>query len=109
MTQPRIAVLWDDLRTDDNSGCTGYPGDTCGVYTSVSGTAPNRVFNIEWRAVYMAHLIHFFTHTFGEMATAAEGRLAHDRLRSSGGLGFARHGFWPARSGGWLERISGAF
>ena len=48
-----IFPYWDDLRTDDNSGCTGYPGDTCGIYTSVSGTAPNRIFNIEWRAVYM--------------------------------------------------------
>jgi plastocyanin len=44
------AVLpnWDDLRTDDNSGC---PAGGCGVFTSVSGSAPNRVFNIEWRAV----------------------------------------------------------
>src|SRR5439155_11548291 len=22
----------------------------CGIYTSLSGTAPNRIFNIEWRA-----------------------------------------------------------
>ena len=50
-----IFPYWDDLRTDDNSGCTGYPGDTCGIYTSLSGTAPNRIFNIEWRAVYMDH------------------------------------------------------
>jgi plastocyanin len=44
------AVLpnWDDLRTDDNSGC---PTGGCGVFTSVSGSAPDRVFNIEWRAV----------------------------------------------------------
>ena len=27
---------------------------TCGVFTSVSGTAPNRIFNIEWRTVYFA-------------------------------------------------------
>jgi len=38
-----ILVYQDDLRTDG-------PGD--GVFTSVSGTAPNRVFNIEWRASY---------------------------------------------------------
>ena len=50
-----IFPYWDDLRTDNNSGCTGYPGDTCGIYTSVSGTAPNRIFNIEWRTVYMDH------------------------------------------------------
>ncbi|HEY4273802.1 MAG TPA: hypothetical protein VGM65_17525 [Candidatus Udaeobacter sp.] len=49
-----VYPYWDDLRTDANSGCAAYPGGTCGVYTSVSGTAPNRVFNIEWRAVYFA-------------------------------------------------------
>ncbi len=32
---------WDDLRTDIN------PGD--GIFTSTSGVAPNRIFNIEWR------------------------------------------------------------
>ncbi|HZW06564.1 MAG TPA: hypothetical protein VFF65_05525, partial [Phycisphaerales bacterium] len=47
---PRSAALgvallphWDDLRTD---------GAAPGIFTSVTGTAPNRVFNIEWRAVY---------------------------------------------------------
>ena len=34
---------WTDLVTD----CTD-----CGIYTSLSGSAPNRVFNIEWRAGY---------------------------------------------------------
>lgn len=38
---PSFMLLWDDLRTDLN------PGD--GVFTSVSGVAPNRIFNIEWR------------------------------------------------------------
>lgn len=38
-----ILVYQDDLRTDG-------PGD--GVFTSVSGNAPNRVFNIEWRTTY---------------------------------------------------------
>jgi hypothetical protein len=36
-------VYQDDLRTDG-------PGN--GVFTSVSGTSPNRVFNIEWRTSY---------------------------------------------------------
>src|SRR5262249_55706909 len=40
------------LRTDAQPGCSGYPGGTCGIYTSVSGSAPNRIFNIEWRTVY---------------------------------------------------------
>ena len=26
----------------------------CGIFTSISGTAPNRIFNIEWRTVYFA-------------------------------------------------------
>src|SRR5205814_5726459 len=45
-----VFPYWDDQRTDNLGwvGCTGYPGGTCGVYTSVSGTAPNRIFNIEW-------------------------------------------------------------
>ena len=43
---------WDDLRTDSQSGCSAFPGSTCGIFTSVSGSAPNRIFNIEWRAVY---------------------------------------------------------
>jgi hypothetical protein len=38
-----ILVYQDDLRTDG-------PGN--GVFTSVSGTSPNRVFNIEWRTSY---------------------------------------------------------
>src|SRR5207244_3262631 len=48
-----VLPYWDDLRTDLGlSGCSGYPGGTCGIYTSTSGTTPNRIFNIEWRAVY---------------------------------------------------------
>jgi len=35
-----IMPLWDSADTDE-------PGD--GVFTSVSGSAPNRIFNIEWR------------------------------------------------------------
>jgi hypothetical protein len=49
-----IFPYWDDQRTDANSGCSAFPGGTCGVFTSVSGTAPNRIFNIEWRTVYFA-------------------------------------------------------
>jgi hypothetical protein len=38
-----IAPLWTDLRTDLAPS---------GIFTSTSGSAPNRIFNIEWRAVY---------------------------------------------------------
>ena len=43
---------WDDLRTDQISpSCTIFPTG-CGVFTSTSGVAPNRIFNIEWRTGY---------------------------------------------------------
>src|SRR5205814_1398937 len=44
-----IFPYWDDLRTETTWTCTPGP---CGIYTSTSGSAPNRIFNIEWRAVY---------------------------------------------------------
>src|SRR4029077_17629814 len=48
-----IMPHWDDLRTDQvGTGCSTYPGGACGIFTSTSGTAPNRIFNIEWRTVY---------------------------------------------------------
>jgi hypothetical protein len=51
-----IFPYWDDLRTDAQTGCFGFPGGTCGIYTSVSGSVPNRIFNIEWRTVYFDSL-----------------------------------------------------
>jgi hypothetical protein len=38
-----ILAYWDDLRTDDTGG---------GIFTTVTGTAPNRVFHVEWRSTY---------------------------------------------------------
>jgi uncharacterized protein YbdZ (MbtH family) len=47
-----IFPYWDDLKTQNVwSGCSQYGGG-CGIFTSVSGAAPNRIFNIEFRAVY---------------------------------------------------------
>jgi len=47
-----IFALWQDHVTLANSdGCASFPGGTCGVFTSVTGSAPNRIFNIEWRTV----------------------------------------------------------
>jgi hypothetical protein len=40
-----ILPYWDDLRTDTAGS---------GIFTSVSGSAPNRIFNIEWRATYFS-------------------------------------------------------
>ncbi len=42
---PVLYPHWDDLRTDLTAG---------GIWTGVSGTAPNRTFVIEWQAVYYA-------------------------------------------------------
>ncbi len=47
-----IFGLWTDYRTDIvGEGCSNFASG-CGIFTSVSGSAPNRIFNIEWRAVY---------------------------------------------------------
>jgi subtilase family serine protease len=43
-----IFPFWQDLRTD---------GPSNGVFTSTSGAAPNRIFNIEWRAVYYSGVV----------------------------------------------------
>src|SRR5262249_59563258 len=48
-----IYPYWDDLSTNFGTGCDAYPGGNCGIFTSISGTAPNRIFNIEWRAEYL--------------------------------------------------------
>jgi hypothetical protein len=44
-----IYPYWDDQRTDLTT-CTGG----CGIFTSISGIAPNRIFNIEWRTAYFS-------------------------------------------------------
>ena len=49
-----IFAYWDNLRTDAQPGCSAYVPPVCGIFTSVSGVAPNRIFNIEWRAVHAA-------------------------------------------------------
>src|SRR5438094_4678942 len=47
-----ILPYQDDLLTDQSSAdCTNFASG-CGIFTSVTGTAPNRQFNIEWRAGY---------------------------------------------------------
>jgi hypothetical protein len=49
-----IFGMWTDMRTDIvGMGCSNFASG-CGIFTSVSGSAPNRIFNIEWRTVYFA-------------------------------------------------------
>ena len=38
-----LMPYWDDLLTNQ--------GPSEGIYTSVTGIAPNRIFNVEWRAI----------------------------------------------------------
>ncbi len=46
-----IFALWQDMRTDVvGDGCDSFSSG-CGIFTSVTGSAPNRIFNIEWRTV----------------------------------------------------------
>ena len=44
-----IAPYWTDQCT---GACTGVTGAGLGIFTSTSGVAPNRIFNIEWRTAY---------------------------------------------------------
>jgi hypothetical protein len=47
-----IFPLWNDQRTDQGlTGCASLPGGNCGIFTSVEGSAPNRIFHIEFRTV----------------------------------------------------------
>jgi len=39
--------FYRDQRTDTVGGCTG-----CGIFTTTSGTAPNRIFRVEYRTIY---------------------------------------------------------
>ena len=46
-----IFALWGEWYTGAGAtGCSTW-ANGCGIFTSVSGSAPNRVFNIEWHAV----------------------------------------------------------
>jgi hypothetical protein len=46
-----IFALWGEWSTIRSApGCTSW-ANGCGIFTSISGIAPNRIFNIEWHAV----------------------------------------------------------
>lgn len=46
-----IFAIWGEWYTGAGAtGCSTW-ANGCGIFTSVSGTAPNRIFNIEWHAV----------------------------------------------------------
>jgi hypothetical protein len=50
-----IFAYWEDLdiRAFAN-GCSGFVGG-CGIFTSTTGTAPNRIFNVEWQGCEFAN------------------------------------------------------
>jgi hypothetical protein len=45
-----IFALWHEWYTGAATGCSTW-ANGCGIFTSISGTAPNRIFNIEWHVV----------------------------------------------------------
>ena len=45
-----IFPYWTNFRTDMNYGCQAW-ANGCGIFTSVSGSPPNRIVNIEWHTV----------------------------------------------------------
>src|SRR5204863_3647652 len=51
-----VFPYWDDQLTSANPGCSVFPGGACGIFTSVTDSAPNRIFNIEWRTVYFSNI-----------------------------------------------------
>jgi hypothetical protein len=46
-----IGPYWTDQCTS-TVDCGTATGNGMGIFTSVSGSAPNRIFNIEWRTIY---------------------------------------------------------
>jgi hypothetical protein len=43
-----IFALWHEWSTSiGQAGCATW-ANGCGIFTSISGTAPNRIFNVEW-------------------------------------------------------------
>ena len=78
-----IFPYWDDQRTDTQTGCAAFPGGVCGIFTSVSGVAPNRIFNIEWRTVYFSST----TTTANHELRLYEGQTRFDVIYGTLGLG----------------------
>jgi len=47
-----IFALWAECSTSTGqAGCSTWENG-CGIFTSISGSAPNRIFNIEWHVTY---------------------------------------------------------
>ena len=47
-----IFALWAEWSTSTGqAGCSTWENG-CGIFTSISGSAPNRIFNIEWHVTY---------------------------------------------------------
>ena len=68
------------------------PGGTCGIFTSVSGTAPNRIFNIEWRTVYFADP----NQTANHELRLYEGQTRFDVIYGTRGYGQQHRYSWSA-------------
>jgi hypothetical protein len=52
---PAILPNWDSyMDTAPFAACEQYAGGPCGIYTSLSGSAPDRILNIQWRTHFWA-------------------------------------------------------
>lgn len=72
-----IAPGWTDLRTDGSNS----EAATNGIYTSVSGTAPNRIFNIEWVARYFSDCAFVLPGGIAPQGDGGAGGTAHFEVR----------------------------
>src|SRR5207302_7315883 len=104
-----IFLLWADLATvqiTTGNGCQAFPSG-CGIFTSTTGTAPNRQFHIEWRAtMYNAGNNHYdcelrlfegsstFEIIFGTMFVASNGsQVQVSGVQGNSGAGFTTQDF----------------
>lgn len=91
-----ILPYQDHLRTDQVADCSVFASG-CGVFTSMTGTAPNRAFNIEWRAAYSGRAgtanfeVRFYENqSFFDIfygATADDGASEESGVQAGGSLG----------------------
>jgi hypothetical protein len=104
-----IFPFWNDQQTAQISvgnGCGAFPTG-CGIFTSTTGTAPNRQFHIEWRTtVFNAGDNHFnyelrlfegsstFEIIYGNMVTVTNGaQLQVAGVQGNSGAGFLTQDF----------------
>jgi hypothetical protein len=98
-----VFPLWQDLCTDNTPGACGGDNCTgCGVFTSVSGSPPNRIFNIEWRTVLFGSGATAPTDNFEVRLYEGDPNLKFDVI-----YGKLDPSFLPAGGGNWVAGVQG--